>query len=237
MNLKSLLIKIKRRLARFLLEPIRVFVFHQVSEEFDPTTMWECDWTELEQFKRNIISLKEKYTFISLQDAHLKLQRDRLRFHKYAALTCDDGWASVLSVLPWLQEQRIPLTLFLNPAYLLQQETRENGMDKLLTIERVKEIVAANSLVTIASHGWNHAICSEQDEATFQKNVDDSVQCLKSLDGYVSFFAYPCGKHTREQDAYLLGKNVVPVYCDGDRNCKDKTAIHRECIDYSYLNL
>ena len=98
------------------LQPIRVFCFHQVSDEYAPLTMWEEDWTQTELFKRNIQNLKERgYTFISLPEAYFKLKNDSFRREKYAVLTADDGFKSMLNILPWLIEQRIPVTLFVNP--------------------------------------------------------------------------------------------------------------------------
>ena len=40
---------------------IRVFVFHQVSEQFDEQSMWACDWTEINQFKKHIRLLQNEY--------------------------------------------------------------------------------------------------------------------------------------------------------------------------------
>ena len=93
--------RIMRGLLRLRLHPIRVFVFHQVSDVFEPDTMWECDWTETEAFKRSLSALTKKYTFISLDEVKEHLANDRFRFKDYAALTADDGWASLKNILPW----------------------------------------------------------------------------------------------------------------------------------------
>lgn len=68
--------KVRRRLLKMRLQPIGVFCFHQVGEVFEPDTMSECDWTQTEQFKRSILALKKKYTFVSLQEAHRRLSTD-----------------------------------------------------------------------------------------------------------------------------------------------------------------
>lgn len=125
--------KITRKLLKLRFQPIRVFVFHQVSASFDPSTMWSCDWTEIEQFKRNILKLKSEYTFVSLPEAYEKLKKDKFRVRKYAVLTADDGWASVINVVPWLAEQKISVTLFLNPQYLDGIHHQERETEKLLT--------------------------------------------------------------------------------------------------------
>ena len=223
--------KIQNRWKKLLFRPVRVFVFHQVSREFDPSTMWECDWTELERFKQNIISLQRKYHFISISEAKDRLLRDKFRLRHYAVLTCDDGWESILSILPWLKEQNIPITLFLNPTSVLAIETREKGMNKLLNEQQIVSLVREYDNITIASHGWNHANCSKQSENEFKTSVDKAEEYLSQLSGYIPFFAYPCGNHLQQQDMCLLQKGIIPVYCDGTVNYRWDSAIHRECID------
>lgn len=53
--------------------------------------MFACDWTETEQFKGNVLKLKDKYEFISLEEAHRHLKNDDVRLKDYAVLTADDG--------------------------------------------------------------------------------------------------------------------------------------------------
>ena len=82
----SLLKKIRRRIVRLRLQPIRVFCFHQVSELYNPLTMWECDWTQIDLFKQNILNLKEQYTFISLTEAHEKIKHDCFRNRRFQSI-------------------------------------------------------------------------------------------------------------------------------------------------------
>ena len=118
MNLQELLHKVRHKLIKLRLQPIRVLVFHHVSEVRDALMCQEDDWTQLDQFKRNIEILSQSYTFISLSEAYEKLKHDRFRFRNYAVLTNDDGVASVLNILPWLEVKGIPLTLFINTRYM-----------------------------------------------------------------------------------------------------------------------
>lgn len=232
MKIKDLWHKIIRWCMKLRLQPIRVFCFHQVSEEFDPSTMWACDWTQIDQFKRSILHLKEQYEFLSLNEATKKLKQDRFRCKKYAVLTADDGWASLQNIIPWLCEQKIPVALFVNPAYLLGEEVRENGMDKLLSSKELIDMYTyGKPYVSIASHGWNHQLTTMQSDQEFQLNVDSSTQYLTKYDGFIPFFAYPCGQRRRAQDKYLHGKGLIPVYCDGQMNSTGGECIHREPID------
>lgn len=230
--MKNLWNRIKRKFIKLRLQPIRVFCFHQVSDVFDSTTMWECDWTQTEQFKKNIEVLQTRYTFISLEEARGHMLNDIFRFRKYAVLTSDDGWASLVNIVPWILEQKIPLMMFVNPAYMLGLDIRENGMDKLLKQDEVYRLVTLGKpYLQIASHGWDHRLCTEQSLGAFALNVDRSMDVIVDMNGDTRFFAYPCGYHTRELDLLLQSKSIIPVYCDGNQNYNDANVIHREPID------
>jgi len=235
MSLREIVHKIRRRLLKIRLRPIRVFVFHQVSDSFDSRSMWKCDWTETEQFKKSILNLKDRYQFISLTDAVAHLNGDFIRREEYAVLTCDDGWNSVLSILPWLVGQQIPVTLFLNPAFLQGLESLGNGMDDFFKEEDLSVLLKKYSGITVASHGWNHRFCTDMSFESFRNNVNASVTYLKRYPQFVPFFAYPCGRHTYNGDRFLRENGLFPVYCDGMKNYGDPFVIHRECIDDQYL--
>ena len=147
---------IRRKLLRMRLRPIRVFCFHQVIDEFDETTMKRCDWSNTERFKQNLVELKRKYVFISLQEAYEKLKVDKFRICCYAVLTADDGWASLKNILPWLKDQNIPITLFLNPGYFDGCHFRERETEKYLLKEDVRWICETYSNVSVGMHGWEH---------------------------------------------------------------------------------
>lgn len=213
------------------LQPIRVFCFHQVSETFDAKAMYLGDWTQMEQFKRNIKQLKNQYTFISLQEACHKLHHNWLRTKAYAVLTADDGWISLKNILPWLAGQQIPITLFVNPAYLKGEETRENNMSALLSWDELNKLLKEYPNITIASHGWNHILATELEDAIFQENVSKSVEFLKQSNRFVPFYAYPCGIHSKCHDDYLNRDGIMPVYMDGMKNYIYEGGIHRELLD------
>jgi len=118
MSTTKLLNKIDRRLTQLTLAPIEVFVFHCVSDTFDPSLCQRQDWTPTDYFKHQIQQLKSQYTFITLPEVYHRLTHDRFRRTKYAALTCDDGNASILSILPFLFSEQVPATPIINPNYL-----------------------------------------------------------------------------------------------------------------------
>lgn len=225
----SIINKTMRKMMKLRLQPIRVFCFHQVSNVYDVNTMWENDWMQIDEFKKKIILMHNNgVKYISLTDAYLHISKDKLRKQRYAVITFDDGWVSLQNIIPWLVAQRIPITLFLNPAYLLNEDKREKGIS-LNQAELDKLLQGGKGLIQIASHGWNHALCTDLDKLHFEENVDKSVAFLSKYDEYIPYFAYPCGRHTATQDVILQAKGITPVYCDGMKNYNDKSVIHREC--------
>lgn len=236
MTQQELNYRIIRKLTKLRLAPIRVFCFHQTSAVFDPDTMIEGDWTEIEQFKRNILNLQKEWTFISLPEAHQHLQQDTFRRKKYAVLTSDDGWASLKEILPWLIEQQIPVTLFLNPAYMDGQHYREKDTEKYLSLAEVKQaVLASKGLITIGLHGWEHKTPYKLSEEEFVQSIDKSLEVLQNESGYVPYFAFPWGYGNRMNLTVLNSKQLIPVFCDGQANYVYNSGISRDLLDNGFF--
>ena len=249
----NLFAKIRRKLVKLRLQPIRVFCFHHVSDEYDPLTMWECDWTQTDVFKKNILSLKKSgHEFISLVEAHEKLKHDWFRTKKYAILTADDGYKSLLNILPWLEEQRIPITLFVNTKYLdgkswsaINEEQarrvkpevdmlREVCPNLYLSVEELKK-AAAMSNVTIGMHGHEHLDATKQTIEDFKKNVQQCQDALQNIPHVIPYFAYAWGKHNAETDKILKEMSLIPVLVDGTKNYNNAECVDRLAIDGKVL--
>lgn len=230
MTYKELKNKITHKLTKLRLAPIRVFCFHQTSAVFDPTTMTEEDWTEIEQFKRNISVLQQEYQFISLPEVNEKMKQ-RFRRKKYACLTSDDGWASLKEILPWLNEQNIPVTLFLNPGYFDGQHFRERDTEKYLSLAEVEEICSKYPLVTIGLHGWEHWDSSKQTIAEFADSVERSVNALKHIPNYIPYFAFTWDRKSWGNYMVLYAYHIIPVVVRGNYNYNTPGYIDREPFD------
>lgn len=223
--------KIRRKWAKIRLQPIRVFCFHQVSDTFDESTMKECDWLQTDAFKRIITDMREQgYNFISLQEAHEKMKRDIFRCKKYAVLTADDGWASLKNILPWLNEQKIPITLFLNPGYLDGNHYRKKETEKYLTEKEVKHFYEQYPLVTIGMHGWEHKDATKQTEEEFMDSIEKSERYLNDLPNYIPYFAYTWGRHTEVTDSILIKNGITPITIMGCKNYNEFRIIDRELL-------
>lgn len=242
----TILEKIKRKLTKLRYQPIRVFCFHQTSAVFDASTMWECDWTEIELFKRNILKLRSEYTFISLQEANDKLRRNSFRVRKYAVLTSDDGYATLNNILPWLEENKIPITLFINSKYMdgeswspINEEQALRSDPNAIMTEVVQglyltkeEIWNINSpLVAIGMHGHEHLDATKMTDAEFEQNVNLCKSALEHHPRFVPYWAYTWGRHDKSKDVILRRHKIIPVLISGQKNYTYNGYIDRECFD------
>lgn len=228
--------RITKRISKFLLCPIEVFVFHAVSDRFDETLNQRADWTSTDEFKTNILALKNKYHFISLDEAFRKLKRDWIRAINYAVLTCDDGFASVIDILPFLEKQQIPVTLFVNPKYLDGVSKREGYTDNPQYILKEDLWNLKSPLITIGMHGYEHNDATRMTKEEFFDSVERCKKILESHPRYIPYYAYTWGNYSEMTQQVLCEKRIVPVLTDGESNYRYRQGIGRKPIDSYYLN-
>ena len=227
--MKELWYKIIRKWMKMRLQPIRVYCLHHVCAEFDAESMNQGDWMQIDAFKDKVTILqKTGVEFISLKEAHRHICEDWIRCKKFAVLTFDDGYASLKEIIPWLEEQRIPATLFVNGKYLDGISYRKNPKEKYLTKDELWGLT--NQLIEVGSHGWEHNHVPEMTQEEFEKSAERNVTLLKGHPSYVPFWAYAYGDHTQALDAYLRAKGIVPVYIDGMKNYSNHDVIQRELL-------
>ena len=226
---KGVLYNLQRKWIKILLQPIRVYCFHHVCAEFDSESMNACDWMQIDEFKQKVQKMQQDgVKFISLTEAYNKITNDKWRNNKYAVLTFDDGYASLKEILPWLEEQQIPATLFINGKYLDGKSYRKNPNEKYLTRE---ELFALTSpLIEIGSHGWEHNRATEMTAEEFAKSVKRNIGLLSGHPNYIPFWAYTYGSHSNKTDDYLHRQGLVPLYIDGMKNYNEIKVIHRELL-------
>lgn len=229
MIMSELINKLCSKWMKVRLQPIRVFCLHHVCEQFDAESMYPCDWMALSEFKRKINTLRRKgYQFISLIEAYNYLKKDYFRRKKYAVLTFDDGYKSLLEVLPWLEKQNIPATLFINGKYLDGISYRETPKEKYLTYG---ELFALNGpLIEIANHGWEHTDATKMIEEELRDSLQRNIEILSSHPRYISLWAYTYGIHNKESDAIIVQNELIPILVAGNKNYKWKGSIDRELM-------
>lgn len=237
--------KLKSQLLHLRLQPIRVFCFHQTSNIYDPFTCIESDWMSMSVFKHKIKHIQEEYTFIPLSCAYKYIKNDWFRKKKYAVLTADDGYRSICNIIPWLQSQSIPITLFINAKYLDgksysnhlwkkvqhndSQKTKEEWVsDVYISDENVFELDAGG--VEFASHGFEHLDGTLLTDVEFASQIENNIRALEKYRHYIPFHAYTWGHYNNQMSAFLRYNHIIPVLIDGAKNYNDSSVIHRELL-------
>lgn len=233
--IRNYISKVKRFFLHLRLRPIRVLLFHQVSDTFDESTMKKGDWTNIDEMKAYLMQLTKRYTFISIDEAYNHIIGDKVRTRRYAVLTSDDGWASLKNILPWLNEQRIPVALFVNPRYFDGSHYREKDTEKYLSKEELERYVTIFPNISVGLHGLEHIPVNNMDKDQLKKYIQESILQTQSLPNYVPYWAYTWGIGTKISDEMLHANGIVPVYIDSEKNWNDSSMIHRELLDEGYV--
>ncbi len=221
--------KIQRKILKWRLQPIRVFDMHHVCETFDAEVMVDYDWMQIDEFKNRILAMQQKgVQFISLTDAYTHICNDKIRKKRYVVLTFDDGYKTLKEILPWLEEQEIPVALFINGKYLDGKSYRQHPKEKYLTKDELFNLISP--LIEIGSHGWEHVDASKMSIEDFQRSVSNNEKVLQNHPRYVPYYAYTHGRHNLLEDKYLAEKRLIPILIDGADNYNDKRYIHRRLL-------
>lgn len=212
-----------------LLQPIRVYCLHHVCAKYDADSMNRGDWMQIDEFKQKVQKMQQDgVKFISLTEAYNKITNDKFRNRKYAVLTFDDGNASLKEILPWLEKQHIPVTLFINGKYLDGKSFRDSPKEQYLNKE---ELFALTSpFIEIGSHGWTHFDASNISVDEFKLIIEQNIKLLQTHPRYVPFHAYTWGRYNRGCNSVLTQMSITPVLMDGMKNYNEPHIIHRELL-------
>lgn len=227
------------------LQPIRVFCFHHVSEEYDPLLCGIEDWIQTDELKSKLKKIQKQYRFISIDEAYNHIKYDLFRTKRYAVLTSDDGLRSAWEMIPWMVEHDIPLTMFINAKYLEGKSYKELDAVRIKKIDKKADVESVikrqyitkeelwsvrSSLVSVALHGYEHLDATKISTEDFQSNVEKCVNELQCHPLYRPYYAYTWGRHNPRTDELLLNRGLIPVLVDGMANYSDVKYIHRELI-------
>ena len=226
---KGVLHNLQDKWTKICLQPIIVFCMHHVCETFDAESMNKGDWMQIDDFKRKVSDLQRNgVEFISLTEAYNKITNDKWRNKKYVVMTFDDGYASLKEILPWLEEQQIPATLFINGKYLDGKSFRDNPKEQYLNKEELFSLTSP--LIEIGSHGWMHLDASKISADEFKLIIEQNIKLLQTHPRYVPFHAYTWGRYTKGSNSVLTQMSITPVLMDGMKNYNEPHIIHRELL-------
>ncbi len=121
---------------------------------------------------------------------------------RYAAVTFDDGFVSVLEqAIPELTARKIPSTVFVPtgslgraPAWVKQRE-HPSASESVVRSEQLKQLAAAER-VTVGSHSVTHPRLSALPENAVREELQQSrAELEKIIERPVDLFSFPHGAH------------------------------------------
>ncbi|MEM7454772.1 MAG: glycosyltransferase [Planctomycetota bacterium] len=174
--------------------PVSILFYHRVADEHpNPWTISEGD------FERQIRWFQKNFDLVSMEECQRRMEsgfNDRPALH----LTFDDGYADNCSfALPFLIEQKIPVTYFITTRHLVEHEPFAHDVKEeqpLLpnSIEAIRALADAG--VEIGGHTRTHAdLGSIADE---ERLYDEVITATREMERLISrpirYFAFPYGQ-------------------------------------------
>jgi len=165
-----------------------------------------------DRLQADLLALGEAgYACVTLDDIADWLERRRALPARAAAITFDDGYASLVSqALPVLATLKIPATVFVI-AGRLGQSNRWPGQPAwvpempLVDVAGLREIAAAG--IAIGSHSWTHARLGAVGDDDARREILEAASGLEDLVRQpVAHFAYPYGERTPRDVALAAGR-------------------------------
>jgi len=203
-----------------------VLVYHSVSdaEDFFAVTP--------KAFKQHVSYMKAHADVVPLSKA-FAVARGEVLTRDSIAITFDDGYQDfVTTILPVLEEEGVPATVFVlgeNP------HSSELGTSTpLLSIEEVEKL-ATNNLVSVQSHALTHRKLSRLTTDELLEEVKGARSYLQEITSvFPAYLAYPKGAFNKNVQAALVDagfEGAVSVIERGVRNGDDQYALPRVQID------
>lgn len=139
------------------------------------------------RFESIVKKLMKEYVFVSLETLLSSQTKKNL-----ATITFDDGYESVLKIVPFLNLHKIPATIFIltNPKRVNRKELDANS--NFLKESEIKKLLSIGW--TLGSHGETHTDFSALATESLEQEIRDSKYKLEKMYGVeVKYFAYPKG--------------------------------------------
>jgi peptidoglycan/xylan/chitin deacetylase (PgdA/CDA1 family) len=228
---------------------VLIVTYHAIADEPSPVCATPA------QLEADIASLLEaRFTLLSLDDCADWLEGRRAVPERAAAITFDDGYASVvLKALPILQRLRAPATVYAIAGRIggdnqWSGQWRSIPSMPLADLSQLRELAAAG--VAIGSHSMTHPVLTEVPSDALRDEVETSADRLEqALQVPVRHFAYPYGAggpreieaaRKRYRTASTANSRLVDQNTDrhdlGRVDCHDlRVAVRLRCLDETRL--
>lgn len=174
--------------------PIMVLLYHRVAN-VHPNS-WTIDW---DRFRYQIEWLQQHFEIVSLAEAQRRIAAGT-NSKPTACITFDDGYAeNCEKAIPWLIEQRLPVTYFVASDNVLAGRPFPHDVQRQcpLAPNSADEIIAMSEQgIEIGAHTRSHA---DLGNVTTEDLIDEIVGSKNDLEALldkpVRYFAFPYGLH------------------------------------------
>lgn len=183
---------------------------------------------ELEKLEILIKELSENNEFIPYSEAVDRILTNNID-KPYVSFSSDDGFLNNLNAVKVLNKYNIKSCFFVNPYSIgLSDEvkikqfcrTRLNMPPiKFMSWDDVDQLLIDGH--EIGSHTMNHIRISEEPFERVKKDIDTSVEILKSKIGKVEHFAYPYGRfsHFNQEAREYIFESGFKSCASAERGC------------------
>jgi peptidoglycan/xylan/chitin deacetylase (PgdA/CDA1 family) len=166
----------------------------------------------VEDLRADIRRLRDAgFTFLSLDQCAEWLAGARALPARAAALTFDDGYASVASrAVPYLAAQSVPCTVFVI-AGRIGGDNRWPGqwpsIPTLPLVDRPALLDMAAAGVTVGAHTFTHPVLPALDDESARREIVDAAAAIEdAVSRPVHYFAYPYGFRSPRDIALARGR-------------------------------
>ena len=167
-----------------------ILMYHNVDEQAGFNTV------SAETFVRQLRYVKQHWQLVDM-DTYVRECRTNPRV---ATVTFDDAYSCIITrVLPIIQEQDIPITVFLPVSFIGKYNEWDEYLSnyKIINILSWDEIekLSQDSHITFGSHGMSHTSLGKLSKNQTEKELKESKEILEThLRRKVNYFAFPYGQ-------------------------------------------
>jgi peptidoglycan/xylan/chitin deacetylase (PgdA/CDA1 family) len=129
-------------------------------------------------------------------------------------LTADDGWKSQLNILPVLEKEKAPMTLYIYPLVIHDKQKQYMTPAELRSIRR-------NPWLDFGCHSYDHISMKKLNDKSLQRQVVSSRLKLDRLLGReLPTFAYPYGVSDKKAEKFTMKYYKLAFGVNGAVNTK-----------------
>src|SRR3989344_8233041 len=186
-----------------------ILLYHRIADVKDDPLQLSVN---PENFKNQLLYLKQKYNIVPLVQLVMWLRKGGLKDNS-VAVTFDDGYADNLhNALPILKELNVPATIFITSGYISSNRhfywdgnTRPEDRGRPLTHDELIELAKCN-LIEIGAHTISHPRLSALPLPKQEEEINGSKKQIEKVLNYPQIsLAYPFG------DKESFDKNAIEI--------------------------